>query len=188
MKTIKINLLLLVVTIFLLGVIYPLFICGVGLLFPNQAEGFPLKKDNQIIGYKNIGQNFSDSKYFWGRPSACNYNPINAGPSNFGPSNPIFLKKVQQRIKIFLAKNPTIKKADIPSDIVTSSGSGIDPDISLNSAIIQIPRIAESRRLSDAKIMLLVDNNIQKPLFGIFGPQKINVLQLNLALDNLSKK
>ncbi len=188
MKILRINLVLLFSTIILFGIIYPLSICGIGLLFPNQAEGLPIIKDNRIIGYKNIGQKFSEAKYFWGRPSACDYNPINASPTNFGPTNPVFIEKVKKRIRTFLINNPDIKQSDIPSDIVTSSASGIDPDISINAALIQIPRIAKIRGINYTEIKKLVDEKIQKPLFGILGPEEINVLQLNLSLDNLYEK
>jgi len=188
MKTLKINLMLLFVTIIFFGIIYPLFICGVGLLFPNQAEGQPLIKNGYVIGYKNIGQNFTEAKYFWDRPSACNYNPINAGPTNLGPTNPAFLQTVEQRADTFLVQNPGIKKSEIPSDLLTSSASGVDPDISVQGALIQIPRVAKARGISQAVLKKLVDENIGKPLFGILGPERVNVLKLNLALDNLVKK
>lgn len=188
MKTIKINLLLLVVTIILFGVLYPLFIYGIGMLFPYQAKGLPIIKNDKIIGYKNIGQNFTEAKYFWDRPSACNYNPINAGPSNLGPTNPVFLETVEQRADTFLAQNPGIKKSDIPSELLTSSGSGLDPDVSLQGVLIQIPRVAKIRGIGYTELKRLVDENIQKPLFGFLGPEEINVLQLNLSLDNLYEK
>lgn len=188
MKIIKTNLLLLVVTIILFGVLYPLFICGIGLLFPNQAEGLPIINNGKIIGYKNLGQNFTETKYFWDRPSACNYNPINAGPTNFGPTNPAFLETVEQRADTFLVRNPGIKKSDIPSELLTSSGSGLDPDLSLQGVLIQIPRIAKTRGIGYTELNKLVYENVQKPLFGILGPEKINVLQLNLSLDNLYEK
>ncbi len=188
MKTIKTNFLLLVVTIIIFGVLYPLFICGIGLFFPDQAKGLPVINNGKIVGYKNIGQNFSESKYFWDRPSACNYNPINAGPSNLGPTNPVFLKTVEQRADTFLVHNPGVKKSDIPSELLTSSGSGLDPDVSLQGVLIQIPRVAKIRGIGYNKLKKLVDENIQKPLFGILGPEEINILKLNLALDNLYEK
>lgn len=102
MKTLRTNLVLLFTTIIFFGVIYPLFIWSIGLLFPNQANGFPISQNGKVIGYKNIGQNFTEAKYFWDRPSACNYNPINAGPTNMGPTNPIFLSAVEHRVDTFL--------------------------------------------------------------------------------------
>ena len=183
MKLLRTNLVLLFTTIIFFGVVYPLFIWSIGLLFPSQANGFPIKSNGKIIGYKNIGQNFTEAKYFWDRPSTCNYNPINAGPTNLGPANPVLLNMVEQRIDTFLVKNPGIKKSEIPADLVTSSASGIDPDISPEAAFIQIPRVAKARGIDQKELKKLVDKNIGKPLFGLFGPYRVNVLKLNLALD-----
>lgn len=188
MKTLRTNLVLLFSTIIFFGVIYPLFIWSIGLLFPSQANGFPILENGKVIGYENIGQNFTAAKYFWGRPSACNYNPVNAGPTNLGPTNPAFLTTVEHRINTFLVQNPGIKKSEIPSDLVTASASGIDPDISVQGALIQIPRVANARGISREKLINLVNQNIGKPLLGLFGPERVNVLKLNLALDNLMKK
>ena len=188
MKTLRTNLVLLASTIIFFGVIYPLFVWSIGLIFPNQANGFPISQNGKVIGYKNIGQNFTEAKYFWDRPSACNYNPINAGPTNMGPTNPVFLSTVEQRVDTFLVQNPGIKKSEIPSDLVTASASGIDPDISVQGALIQIPRVAKARGISQHDLQKLVEENIGKPLLGLFGPERVNVLKLNLALDNLTKK
>ncbi len=185
MKFLRTNLVLVVLTLLLFGVIYPLFIWGIGLFFPYQAEGQPVIKNGQVIGYKNIGQNFTEAKYFWGRPSACDYNPINAVPTNLGPANPALLRSIQQRADKFLKQNPGIKKSEIPSDLVTSSASGIDPDISPEAALVQIPRIAKSRGIDQSSVKELTQEFIVKP---VLGPAHVNVLKLNLALDNLIKK
>ena len=138
-----------------------------------------------LIGFENIGQKFYSDKYFWGRPSAVDYNAASTGGSNKGPTNPEYLKEVEKRIEDFLKKNPEVKRNEIPSDLVTASGSGIDPDISPQTALIQIPRVAKARNLSKEKIKELVEKHIDKPLFGLFGPEKVNVLKLNISLDKI---
>ena len=138
-----------------------------------------------MVGYANIGQKFTDDKYFWSRPSAVNYHADGSGGSNKGPSNPDYLKDVQSKIDSFLVHNPSIKKEEIPSELVTASGSGLDPDLSPQGALIQINRIAKTRNISPEKITALVNQNIKKPLLGLFGTEIINVLQLNIDLDKL---
>ncbi|KOY84574.1 potassium-transporting ATPase subunit C [bacterium 336/3] len=135
--------------------------------------------------YTNIGQNFTQNKYFWSRPSAVSYNAAGSGGSNKSCSNPDYLKEVQARIDTFLLKNPTIQKEDIPSDIVTASGSGLDPHISVQAAKIQVNRIAKVRNISEKKVHEIIENHIEEPLLGIGGTEKINVLKLNLALDKI---
>ncbi|MHB8853777.1 MAG: potassium-transporting ATPase subunit KdpC [Ignavibacteriaceae bacterium] len=184
MKSLRTNLVLLFSTIIFFGVIYPLFIWSIGLLLPQQANGLPIIANGNVIGYRNIGQSFTEAKYFWGRPSACNYNPINAAATNLGPTNPVFLNTVEQRINTFMVENPGIKKSEIPSDLVTSSASGIDPDISPQAALIQIPRIAKARKIDQAVIEKLVDEKIKEP---VLGPAHVNVLELNLLLDKLAE-
>ncbi|MBC7409873.1 MAG: potassium-transporting ATPase subunit C, partial [Arcicella sp.] len=134
--------------------------------------------------YSNIGQSFTQDKYFNSRPSAVNYNAAGSAGSNKGPSNPTYLAEVQARIDTFMVHNPSINKADIPSDLVTASGSGLDPNISVEGAKIQIKRIAKVRNISEEKLLELVDKQTEKPLFGLMGTSKINVLKLNLALEN----
>ena len=129
-----------------------------------------------------IGQKFTDDKYFWGRPSAVDYNAAGSAGSNKGPSNPDYLKIVQDRIDTFLVHNPGIKKEEIPADLVTASGSGLDPHISPASAYVQVKRIATVRDLAEDKVKALVDQHIEKT---ILGPSVVNVLKLNVALDNL---
>lgn len=175
-------------TLIMFGLLFPLIIWGIGQLFPRQSNGFPIYKDGKLIGFANIGQKFTENKYFWGRPSAVDYNAAASGGSNMGPTNPAYLSTVEQRIKDFMKRNPGIKRSQIPSDLVTASGSGIDPDISVQGALIQIPRVAKARGISQEKLTKLVEEHIGKPLFGMFGPERVNVLKLNLALDNLSKK
>jgi len=137
------------------------------------------------VGWKLLGQKFTDDRYFRSRPSAVDYNAAASGGSNKGPTNPEYLQSVQSRIDSFLAHNPGIQKQEIPSDLVTASGSGLDPHISVQAAYIQVARIARRRNLSEEKVRNLVARNIEKPLLGLFGTEKVNVLQLNLNLDGL---
>jgi K+-transporting ATPase ATPase C chain len=155
----------------------------VGRMTPGQGNGVTVEYNGKVVGYANIGQRFTDDKYFWSRPSAVAYNAAGSGGSNKGPSNPDYLKDVQAHIDTFLAHNPGVRKEDVPAELVTYSGSGLDPDLSPAGAQIQVKRVAAVRHLSEDKVNALVDHYVQRPLWGIFGPAKVNVLQLNLALD-----
>ncbi len=165
-------------------VIYPAIIWGIAKLAPGKGNGETINPNGKTY-YANIAQNFSDEKYFSSRPSAVAYNAAGSGGSNKGTSNPDYLAEVQARIDSFIAHNPGIQKNEIPSDLVTASGAGLDPNISVQSAVVQVKRIAKTRGLAEANIQELVKANIEKPLLGMFGTEKINVLKLNLALDNL---
>jgi K+-transporting ATPase ATPase C chain len=165
--------------------LYSLLIFGIAQAAPNHGEGETVTANNKVVGYKIEGQSFTNDKYFNSRPSAVSYNAAASGASNKGPSNPDYLKDVQNRIDTFLAHNPTISKEDIPADLITASGSGLDPDISVQAAFIQIPRIAKTRNISTEELSELVQKNIHAPLLGILGTERINVLQLNIELDNL---
>lgn len=169
-------------TLVAFGVIYPMIIYSFAQFLPNNGKGEVVSVNGKIVGYKLIGQSFSDDKYFWGRPSAVNYNAAGSGGSNKGPSNPDYLATVQARIDTFLVHNPSVKKSQIPAELVTASGSGLDPDISTESAKIQIARIAKVRKIKEPLLKDLIEKNTEKPLLG---PSKINVLKLNIALDNL---
>lgn len=171
--------------IVLLAVIYPLLIAGVGKLTPGGGDGEKVKVNGKVVGYAIVGQKFTDDKYFWSRPSAVDYNAAGSGGSNKGPSNPDYLKTVQGRIDAFLIHNPGIDKKDIPAELVTASGSGEDPDLSPAAAKIQIRRIASVRHIDSNKLNALVDEHTEKPLFGLLGPSKVNVLKLNIALDEI---
>ena len=174
-----------IVMITILGGLYPLLIAGVAKFAPGNGKGETLSVNGKVVGYANIGQKFTDDKYFWSRPSAVDYNAAGSGGSNKGPSNPDYLKLVQDRIDTFMVHNPGVKKEEIPSDMVTASGSGLDPDISVEGAKIQVKRIASVRHLDEKKIYNLIEQGTEHPLAGIFGPSKINVLKLNIALDTL---
>ena len=173
-----------VVLLVFFTVVYPLSVWAIAQLAPNNGKG-EVVSYNQNKGYANIGQSFTADKYFWGRPSAVDYNAAGSGASNKGASNEEYLAVVEGRIDTFLLKNPTIKKADLPVDLVTASGSGLDPNISVASAKVQAARIQKARNISYEKLIALIDANTEDPLFGVFGPQKINVLKLNIALDQL---
>lgn len=171
----------------LLCVFYPLTVWTIAQLSPNQGRGFVIEHNGKTH-YHNSGQSFTQDRYFWSRPSAVDYNAAGSGASNKAATNPAYLKEVEQRITDFIAKNPTIKKEDIPVDLLTASGSGLDPHFSVQAAKIQVDRIATARGLSTRTIHQLIDEKTEKPLFGLFGPQKINVLELNIALDQLTKR
>jgi len=184
-KNLLISLRLTVVLIILCAVLFPLLIAGIGILTPGGGKGKTLSVNGKVVGYELLGQKFTDDRYFWGRPSAVDYNAAGSAGSNKGPSNPDYLKIVQYRIDTFLVHNPGIKKEEIPADLVTASGSGLDPDISPASAYVQVKRIAVIRNLQEEKVKALVDQHVDKPFMGL-SPQKVNVLKLNIALDKLS--
>jgi K+-transporting ATPase ATPase C chain len=167
--------------------IYTLLIFGIAQLAPARGEGETILLNGKVVGYTLEGQNFTSDKYFMSRPSAAGYNAAGSAGSNKGPTNPDYLKDVQTRIDSFLAHNKNIPKEKIPSELVTASGSGLDPDISPKGAYIQVQRIASVRGISADKINSLISLSIQKPLLGIFGTERVNVLKLNLALDNIRK-
>lgn len=175
-----------IVTIIFFAVIYPIAVWGIAQFSPNQGKG-EIIEYNGKKSYSNIGQLFTDDKYFWSRPSAVDYNAAGSAGSNKGPSNDEYLAQVQARIDTFLIHNPEVDKAEIPVDLVTASGSGLDPDFSVQAAKVQVKRIAKIRKIDEAKLFELIDNQIEKPLLDLFGPEKINILKLNIALDNLKK-
>ncbi len=164
---------------------YSLLILGIAQAAPNKGEGQTITINGKIKGYALEGQSFTQDTYFNGRPSAAGYNAAGSSGSNKGPSNPDYLKEVQNRVDSFLVHNPSVQKGNIPSELVTASGSGLDPDISVEGAMVQSARIAKTRNLSEEKIKALVTQQIQKPLLGLLGTVKINVLQLNIELDKL---
>ncbi len=176
-----------------LTVVCILFFCGVYTIIiwaiaqaaPNKGLGETVIVNNKVVGYKLEGQNFSADNYFWSRPSAAGYNAMGSSGSNKGPTNPDYLKDVQSKIDSFLVHNPGVKKDDIPSDMVTYSASGLDPDISVQGAYVQAKRISAVRTIPIEKINDLVNSHIEKPLLGLFGTERVNVLQLNIDLDKL---
>lgn len=165
---------------------YTLLVWGVAQVAPGKGEGQVVRIDNHIVGYALERQSFTSDKYFTGRPSAYNYNAAASGGSNKGPANPEYLQVVKNRIDTFLIHNPSVKKEQVPSELVTASGSGLDPDISPAAAGVQAERIASVRKIPVQLIRDLIANHTQEPLLGLMGTAKINVLKLNIDLDHLS--
>jgi K+-transporting ATPase ATPase C chain len=172
-----------VLIVILFAVIYPLTILGIAQFAPNNGKGETISVNGKVVGYQKIGQKFDKANYFWGRPSAVDYNAAGSAGSNKGPSNADYLDQVQKRIDTFLIVHPYLKKLDIPSDIVTASGSGLDPNISPQGALIQVKRVADTRKLPEEKVKQLVEKMIKKPT--VMGTETVNVLELNIALDKL---
>ncbi len=172
--------------------IYTLIVWGIAQFSPNNGKGEIIfsQKNSHLSPktsyyYTNIGQKFTKDQYFWSRPSAVEYNAAGAGGSNKGPSNPDYLKTVQERIHYFMQHNREVKKSEIPSDLVTASGSGLDPNISVQAANVQVKRISKIRNINENTLQDLITSNTEKPFLGIFGTEKINVLKLNMALDQM---
>jgi K+-transporting ATPase ATPase C chain len=182
---------LLIVFIVVTGLIYPLAVTGLAqLFFPFQANGSIMIRDSKPIGSILIGQHFDDPKYFWGRPSATQPYPYNASSSsgsNLGQSNPVFLKTIQERVARLKAADPANDKP-IPIDLITSSGSGLDPHISLAATEYQVQRVAGIRGLDKDMVLALIAAYSDKRQFGILGEPTVTVLKLNLALDRLQQK
>ncbi len=172
----------------LTGLVYPVVVTGIAqLLFPSQANGSLIMKDGKPVGSALIGQPFDDLKYFWGRPSATSPFPNNAGASggsNQGPTNPALKKAVQDRIDALRTADPD-SKSPIPVDLVTTSGSGLDPHISPAAALYQVHRVAKARGKDEAALRQLVEQYTEGRQFGFLGEPGVNVLKLNLALDSL---
>ncbi|WP_090693612.1 potassium-transporting ATPase subunit KdpC [Nitrosomonas sp. Nm34] len=183
------------ITLFILislvtGLLYPLAVTGIAqIAFPEQAAGSLLKRGDEMIGSILIGQNFSEPTFFWSRPSATSpmpYNAANSGGSNLGPTNPALIKSVSERIQKLRASHPG-KEDKIPTDLVTTSASGLDPHISPAAAYYQVERVAAARGIDVATVQSLVDRSIETPQWGIWGDSRVNVLRLNLALEELQK-
>jgi potassium-transporting ATPase KdpC subunit len=179
------------------GLIYPLAMTGIAKIMPHKAQGSLIERDGKVIGSALIGQEFKSDIYFHGRPSATTapdpndpsksvpapYNAANSGGSNLGPSNKALIERVQGDIDTLKQENPS---AAVPIDLVTTSASGLDPDISPKAAYFQVPRVAKARNLSEDKVRDLVREHIEDRLLGILGEPRVNVLLLNLALDGMS--
>ncbi|WP_184550578.1 K(+)-transporting ATPase subunit C [Mucilaginibacter sp. FT3.2] len=174
-----------IILIVVLAGLYPLVVAGIGKFTSGHGDGETVQFKGRTVGYANIGQKFTKDEYFWSRPSAADYKADAGAGSNKGPSNADYLKDVEKRIQDFLKRNPGVTRAQIPAELVTSSGSGLDPDLSPAGAQVQVARIAKVRGLSADVVTKLVDEHTEKPLLGVFGPAKVNVLKLNVALDEL---
>ena len=180
------------------GLVYPLAMTGIAqLIFPYRAQGSLIERNGTVVGSELIGQQFDSDKYFRGRPSATTapdpkdptktvpapYNAANSGGSNLGPSNKALIDRVKGDIDKLKAENPSMP---VPADLVTTSASGLDPDISPEAAFFQVPRIAKTRNLPEERIRQLVEDHTEGRLFGLLGEPRVNVLKLNLALDQIA--
>lgn len=156
---------------------------------PNKGNAEVLELDGKVVGAANVGQNFTEDIYFWGRPSCAGdgYDASSSAGSNKGPSNEEYLSEVKARIDTFLVHHPYLTREEVPAEMVTASASGLDPDISPKAAYAQVQRVAQARGLSPESVMALVSANTEGPLLGLFGPEKVNVLKLNIALEKAEK-
>jgi potassium-transporting ATPase KdpC subunit len=200
LKEIRPAIILLVLLTLITGLAYPLAMTAIaGAIFPKQAEGSLIEKDGKVVGSALIGQEFKDDKYFHGRPSAtvapdpadstktvsAPYNAANSGGSNLGPTSKALNDRIKEDVEKLKAENPS---AAIPIDLVTTTGSGLDPDISPEGALFQVPRIAKARNMTEDRIRQLVADNTEGRLAGLLGEPRVNVLALNLALDGAASK
>ena len=174
----------------LTGIIYPVVMTGLSeTIFPFQAHGSLIARDGRVVGSELIGQNFSGSGYFHGRPSAAGdkgYDGTSSGGSNLGPTNKTLIDTARQRLKEFTEQNPGVPAGDVPISQITASGSGLDPEISPAGALIQVARVAKARRMSEKSVLDLVRANTRARWAGILGEPGVNVLKLNLALDEVN--
>jgi potassium-transporting ATPase KdpC subunit len=199
LKEIRPAIIVLVALTLITGLAYPLAMTAIaGVLFPKQAQGSLVERDGKVVGSALIGQEFKDDKYFHGRPSATTapdpadstktvsapYNAANSGGSNLGPTSKALADRVKEDVDKLKAENPS---SAVPIDLVTTSASGLDPDISPEGALFQVPRVAKTRNMAEERVRELVTQNTQGRLVGIFGEPRVNVLALNLALDAASK-
>jgi potassium-transporting ATPase KdpC subunit len=175
------------VTLVVLGLAYPLAVTGLAQVFmPSQANGSLVRRGSVVVGSTLIGQNFTDAKYFHGRPSAAGpggYDPSASGASNLAPTSRALVSRVKADVAAAIKDNPGLSAGTVPVDMVTASGSGLDPDITVANAYAQVARVASARGMSDPAVRVLVDSAITGRQFGILGEPRVNVLALNLALD-----
>lgn len=187
MKTFTTALIATAVLTVLTGIVYPIAVWGIAqVIFPSQAAGSIVVAGNKVVGSSLIGQNFSSPRYFQSRPSAAGdkgYAADNSGGSNLGPTNKALIDAVKLRLKNVVESNPGTDANQVPIDLVTASGSGLDPEISPAAAQLQIPRVAHARGLSEDQVRQLIAGNTRPRSAGIFGEPGVNVLLLNLALD-----
>jgi K+-transporting ATPase ATPase C chain len=199
LREIRPAILVLVLLTLITGLAYPLAMTAIAGVFPEQAQGSLIERDGKVVGSALIGQEFKDDKYFHGRPSATTapdpadstktvpapYNAANSGGSNLGPTSKALNDRVKEDVDKLKAENPA---ASVPIDLVTTSGSGLDPDISPEAALFQVPRVAKARSMPADRVRQLVTENTKGRLIGLFGEPRVNVLALNLALDAAASK
>ena len=152
---------------------------------PNQGNAEVVTLNGKVVGAANVGQKFTEDIYFWGRPSCAGdgYDATSSSGSNKGPTNPEYLAEVKSRIDTFLVHHPYLSRKDVPAEMVTASGSGLDPDITPQSAYVQVKRVAQARGTDVEEVRRIVDKAVERPLLGVFGTEKVNVLKLNIALE-----
>ena len=152
---------------------------------PNKGNAEVATLDGKVVGVANVGQNFTKDIYFWGRPSCAGdgYDATSSSGSNKGPTNPEYLAELEARIDTFLVHHPYLNRSEVPAEMVTASGSGLDPDITPTCAYVQVKRVAQARGMHEEQVKEIVDKTIEKPLLGLFGTEKVNVLKLNIALE-----
>lgn len=157
---------------------------------PNGGNAETVTLDGKVVGAANVGQSFTQDIYFWGRPSCAGdgYDAANSAGSNKGATNEGYLDEVKARVDSFLVHHPYLKRGEVPAEMVTASGSGLDPDITPESALVQVKRVAEARKISEASVLTLVEEATEKPFLGLFGTEKVNVLKLNVALEKAANK
>ena len=196
MNELKKGIRLTLVLIVICGLAYPLLITGIGqVLFPNQANGSVITHNGKEVGSKLIGQQYNDDGHFMGRISAVNYNTstdgkeieATSGSENLGPTSDVLKQRVEGDIKSFLEKNPTLSKEDISSELISQSGSGLDSDITPQGAKIQIDRISKATGISKDDLNKLIDKNTKGKWLGLFGAERVNVLELNMSVDDVKK-
>ena len=191
MKNLWISLKITLAMCLLLGVGYVLVLRGVSAVAgPNGGKADVVTLDGQVVGAANVGQRFTDVRYFWGRPSCAGdgYDASSSAGSNKGPTNEEYLAEVETRIDTFLVHHPYLERKDVPAEMVTASGSGLDPDITPESAYVQVKRVAAARNMDETTVKEIVDQTIEKPFLGLFGTEKVNVLKLNINLENYENK
>ncbi|HEX9025797.1 MAG TPA: potassium-transporting ATPase subunit KdpC [Clostridium sp.] len=196
MNELKKEIRLTIVLIVICGLAYPLLITGIGqVLFPNQANGSVITHNGKEVGSKLIGQLYNDDGHFVGRISAVNYNTSNdgkeidatSGSENLGPTSDVLKERVEGDIKAFLEKNPTVSKEEISSELISQSGSGLDPNITPQGAKIQVDRISKATGISKDDLNKLIDKNTKGKWLGLFGAERVNVLELNMSVDDVKK-
>ena len=197
MNELKKGIRLTIVLIVICGLAYPLLITGIGqLLFPSQANGSVISHNGKEVGSELIGQQYNDDGHFVGRISAVSYNTsadgkeidATSGSENLGPTSDVLKERVEGDIKSFLEKNPTVSKEDISSELISQSGSGLDPDITSKGAKIQVDRVSKATGISKDDLNKLIDENTKGKWLGLFGAERINVLNLNLSVDDMKNK